>query len=240
MTTESNEQIPSVLPVHVAIIMDGNGRWAEQRHLPRLAGHQEGARNVRTIIRHLGKRGIKFVTIYSFSTENWLRPQGEVNGLLQLFQKSIEEYLPEIQEMNVRLRHLGRLAELPLSLQQAIQTALATTRDNTRMTLSFALNYGGRTEIIDATRAILQDNIAPAEVTEALFQRYLYTRDIPDVDFVIRTGGEMRISNYLLWQCAYSEYYFTPILWPSFDESAVDQAIMAYSRRQRRFGQVSG
>jgi len=239
MTAENPNQLTPGLPVHVAIIMDGNGRWAEQRHLPRLAGHQEGARNVRTIVRHMGERGIKFVTLYSFSTENWQRPPAEVAGLLQLFQKSIEDYLPEIQEMNVKLRHLGRTSGLPPGLQRAIKTALETTSANTRMTLSFALNYGGRAEIIDAARAILADGVKVADIDETLFNRYLYTRDIPDVDLVIRTGGEIRISNYLLWQCAYSEYYFTPVLWPSFDEAAADQALAVYKQRQRRFGKTT-
>ena len=225
------------LPDHVAIIMDGNGRWAEQRGLPRLEGHEAGIDNVRSVIRYLNDEyRIKYVTIYGFSTENWNRPEEEVSGLLQLLEKRIDMEALELHKSNVKIRHLGRLGELRQSTRLSIERAVDLTKDNTGMTLGFAFNYGGRGEMLDAIRHIIAKGIPPQAIDEELFSSYLYTAGLPDVDLLIRTGGELRISNFLVWQAAYSEYYFTEVLWPDFDKKEVEKALLAYSRRQRRFG----
>ena len=226
------------LPNHVAIIMDGNGRWAKKHGLPRLEGHQAGAQNIRPTIKYLSQRQIKYVTLYGFSTENWNRPEEEVFGLLRLFEESINNYVAELNQNGIRLRHLGQLAGLPPSLQSAINKAVELTKGNTRMTLSFALNYGSRLEILDAVRRIVAEGVPARDIDEELFNRYLYTAGLPDVDLVIRTSGEFRISNFLMWQAAYSEYYFTDVLWPDFNEPELEQALLAYSQRQRRFGKL--
>jgi len=226
------------LPNHVAIIMDGNGRWAKQHGLPRLEGHQAGAENIRPIIKCLNQRHIKYVTLYGFSTENWNRPEDEVTGLLRLFEESINKYVSELHENGIKLCHLGHLEELPQGLQLAINKALELTKNNTRMTLSFALNYGGRLEILDAVRHIIAKGIPIQNIDERLFNSYLYTGGLPDVDLVIRTSGEFRISNFLIWQAAYSEYYFTDVLWPDFNQKELEKALLAYSQRQRRFGRL--
>jgi undecaprenyl diphosphate synthase len=227
------------LPGHIAIIMDGNGRWAEKRGLPRLEGHKAGLENTRAIVRHLNYRHIKFVTLYSFSTENWSRPKDEVNGLLGILEKSLRKDYQELKEANVRLRHIGRLDNLSRGLKLVIKRALKESRDNNGMTLTLAFDYGGRQEIVSAVRNIVADAIPPPEIDEALLGRYLYTAELPDVDLVIRTSGEYRISNFLLWQSAYSEYYFTDTLWPDFNETEVDKALAVYSQRRRRFGGLS-
>jgi len=224
------------LPDHVAIIMDGNGRWAGQRGLSRLEGHKAGVDNIRSIVRCLNEQQIKYVTLYGFSTENWSRPEEEVTGLLQLLEERIDKEARELHENNVKIRHLGHLEELPQSIQLLINKAVELTKNNTGMTLGFAFNYGGRSEILDAVRHIIAKGIAPQDIDEKLFSNYLYTAGLPDVDLLIRTGGELRISNFLVWQAAYSEYYFTEVLWPDFDEKEVEKALLAYSRRQRRFG----
>ena len=224
------------LPNHVAIVPDGNGRWAEQRGLSRLEGHHAGADNMRRIVDYLNEYSIKYVTLYGFSTENWSRPEEEVRGLFHILEEFINNYVLEIHEKNIKLRHLGRLEGLPQGLQQAEKRAAELTKNNTGMTLSIALNYGGRTEILDAVRSILAQGIPPEKLDEKLFNSYLYTAGSPEVDLLIRTGDELRLSNFLIWQTAYSEYYFTKVLWPNFDKKEIDQALLSYSQRQRRFG----
>ncbi len=228
----------TVLPNHVAIIMDGNRRWAEQRGLPKLKGHQAGLENMRSVTEYLGQCQVKYVTIFAFSTENWNRPRGEVAGLLQLLEERIDKEALEFHNRGVKLRHLGQLDGLSQNLQMLINRAIELTKNNVRMTLSFAFNYGGRSEILDAIRRLIADGIAPQNIDEKLFNSYLYTADLPDVDLVIRTGGELRISNFLVWQTAYSEYYFTPVLWPDFGRKEVEKALLSYSQRQRRFGRL--
>lgn len=224
------------LPAHVAIVPDGNGRWAERRGLPRLAGHQAGVKNMRTVIEYLNDYQIKHVTLYGFSSENWGRPKVEVNGLFHILHERIEGDVPYLHKKGVKVRHLGRIGDLPDWLQKAINKAMALTRDNTGMTLNLAFNYGGRSEIVDAARRIVTDGIPPEKIDEAFFASYLYTAGLPDVDLLIRTGDELRLSNFLIWQTAYSEYYFTQVLWPDFTTGDVDKALFAYSRRERRFG----
>jgi len=224
-------------PNHVAIIMDGNGRWAKQRGLPRFKGHEAGVENIRTVIEYLiNDYRIKYVTLYGFSTENWNRPKVEVTGLLRLLKNSIEREIQELHQKGVRLCHLGRFDGFPKSLCLTINRAVELTRNNTEATLSFAFNYGGRGEIVDAARRLVSEGIPSQDIDEKLFSNYLYTSELPDVDLLIRTGGEFRISNFLIWQTAYSEYYFTPVLWPDFGKEDIDQALLAYSERQRRFG----
>ena len=223
-------------PSHVAIIMDGNGRWAAQRALPRPAGHRQGVANIRRVVRALAERGVSVVTLYAFSTENWRRPTDEVDSLMAILAEEIEPQTRELHQAGVRLVHLGDPQPLDASLQAAIAQAQAVTQGNDRVTLNIAFNYGGRDEILQAVRRILADGVAPEQVDEKLFGRYLYTADCPDPDLIIRTGGEQRISNFLLWQGAYSEYYHTPALWPDLDAAELDRALAAYARRRRRFG----
>lgn len=224
------------LPTHIAIVPDGNGRWAERRGLPRLDGHRAGAENTRRMIDYLNEYPIKYVTLYGFSTENWGRPEEEVKGIFDLLVEFIENYVEEIHKNGVKLRHLGRLNELPQDLQTAINKAVEFTKNNTRMTLSVAFNYGGRAEIVDAARRLLTDTVIPQSIDEESFTRYLYTSGLPNVDLLIRTGDELRLSNFLIWQTAYSEYHFTKVLWPSFGKKDMDKALLSYSRRKRRFG----
>ena len=234
LTIEQNTPIPT----HVAIIMDGNRRWAEKRGLPGLEGHRNGLENMRSVIGYLGDYQVKYVTIFAFSTENWNRPNDEVQGLLRLLQERIDNEALEFHRKNVKLRHLGSLDGLSPQLQLSINRALELTKNNTGVTLSFAFNYGGRGEILQATRRIVSEGIPPEKIDEKLFSRYLYTDGLPDVDLVIRTGGELRISNFLIWQTAYSEYYFTEVLWPDFGKKEIEKALIAYSQRQRRFGRL--
>jgi undecaprenyl diphosphate synthase len=226
------------LPNHIAVIMDGNGRWAEQRNLPRIEGHRAGLESTRSLVRCLGEYRINYVTLYSFSTENWHRPRAEVNSLLRMLGESLEKETAELHQNGVRLRHIGRLERLPQRLKLAVEKAIELTRKNTGMNLSLAFDYGGRTEIVDAARDIAAKGIPPQDIDEELFNSHLYTADLPYVDLVVRTGGELRISNFLLWQSAYSEYYFTKVLWPDFNTKEVEKALAVYSRRQRRFGRV--
>jgi len=226
----------SRLPNHIAFIMDGNGRWAEKRGLPRLEGHSAGLEASRSVVENLGQYHIKFVTLYSFSTENWNRPKNEVNGLLKLLEKSMEKEAKELHQRGVRIRHLGHLERLPQHLRLAIENAIELTKNNNEMILNLAFDYGGRLEILDAVRSIITDGISPQDIDERLFNNYLCTAGLPDVDLVVRTGGDLRISNFLLWQSAYSEYYFTSMLWPDFNKEELDKALLAYSQRQRRFG----
>ncbi len=224
------------LPNHIAIIMDGNGRWAQQRGLPRLEGHGAGAENLRSVIKYFSRLGLKYLTLYGFSTENWKRPQEEIDGLLNLMQEALDKETLKLHKNGIRIRHLGRLGELSPGLQQTINKAVELTKDNTGMTFSLALNYGGRVEILDAVRKIIAEGVPPQKINEQLFDSYLYTAGLPAVDLVIRTAGELRISNFLIWQAAYSEYYFAEVFWPDFDSKEIDKALLAYSRRRRRFG----
>jgi len=224
------------LPAHVAIIMDGNGRWAEKRGLPHIAGHRAGIEAARSTIQCLNHYQVKYLTLYSFSTENWKRPQGEIASLFQLMEEKITEESAELHEQGVRIRHLGQLDRLPPSLQQSINDTIELTRHNRGMTLSIALNYGGRIEILDAVHRLITEGVPPQEIDEKLFNQYLYTADLPDVDLVIRTGGELRLSNFLIWQAAYAEFYFTDVLWPDFNWEETEKALLDYSQRQRRFG----
>jgi len=227
-------------PNHVAIVPDGNGRWAEQRGLPRLNGHRAGAENMRRMVEYLNEYPIKYVTLYGFSTENWGRPEDEVKGLFHLLEEFIDKYAPEIHKKGIRLRHLGRLNELPQGLQLAINKAIELTKSNTGMTLNVAFNYGGRAEILDAVRHLVAEGIASQNIDEELFNNYLYTAGLPYVDLLVRTGDELRLSNFLIWQTAYSEYYFTKVLWPDFNKKDIDKALLSYSQRKRRFGGLYG
>jgi len=224
------------LPVHVAIIMDGNGRWAKERGLSRQAGHRAGTENIRRIIRYLGERGVPYLTLYAFSTENWTRPRPEVRALMNLVGRVIQREIKELHERGVRLVHLGRLDNLASSLRKRVVDAVELTKDNTEMTVAVAFDYGGRAEIVDAVRRIIADGFTPDRVDEELISSYLYTAGMPDPDLVIRTAGEMRLSNFLIWQAAYAEYYSTPIYWPAFGPEDVERALQAYAQRERRFG----
>jgi undecaprenyl diphosphate synthase len=224
------------IPRHVAIIMDGNGRWAEQRGLSRLEGHRAGVRNIRPVIKRLDTHGVEFVTIYAFSTENWNRPADEVNGLFDLLLDVIGKEARELHKNGVRICHIGSLEGLSKDIRKKIGNAVKLTRNNKHMTLGVAFNYGGRAEILEAVRGLMSEGAPPDEVDEAKFEDFLYTRGFPDVDLMVRTSGEMRTSNFLIWQAAYAEYYFTPVLWPDFDAREMDRAIDAYRQRQRRFG----
>ena len=223
-------------PQHVAIIMDGNGRWASRRDLPRREGHRAGTANIRAVARCMSDRGVSYLTLYAFSTENWRRPQGEVEGLLGILSDALSREVEALHRDGVRLRHVGRLDRLSPDLRQAIEGAQALTQDNPGLTLSVAFDYGSRDEILEAMRRMLADGVAPEQVDDALVARYLYTAELPDPDLIIRTGGERRLSNFLLWQAAYSEYYFTPVLWPDFDEGEAARALEEYGLRHRRYG----
>lgn len=229
---------PRTVPTHIAIIMDGNGRWAKARGLPRLLGHRAGSQNVRAIIAACIERGVRFLTLYTFSTENWSRPKLEVRGLMHLIGDYIDREAPALHKMGVRFRHLGHIEELSQSLQKKIRRTIDLTRDNLNITVCVALNYGGRNDILRAVRNILASGVAVDQVTEKLVSEYLGTRDIPEPDLVIRTSGENRLSNFLIWETAYSELWFTEALWPDFNPQILDQAIESYSQRKRRFGGV--
>lgn len=224
------------LPNHVAIIMDGNGRWAERRGLPRAAGHQAGFNRIRSVIKTLLAHNIKYLTLFSFSTENWNRPEEEVLSILNLLIENIDREAAELHRQGVKMNHIGRLSELSRDVQDAINRACLLTRNNTRMVFSFAFNYGGRIEILDAARQLIAEKIPPEQINEEVFGNYLYTASIPDVDLLIRTSGELRTSNFLLWQAAYAEYYFTRVLWPDFTRKQVERALATFSNRKRRFG----
>ncbi|MBI2865824.1 MAG: di-trans,poly-cis-decaprenylcistransferase [Chloroflexi bacterium] len=227
------------MPRHVAIIMDGNGRWAKQRGLARLRGHEAGTENIRRVIRAFAQRGVPYLTLFAFSTENWRRPPSEVQGLFTILRRVIEREAENLHKDGVRLRHLGRLEGLSSGLQGAVRRALELTKDNTAITVNVAFNYGGRGEILDAVKHLLLAGVPPEQLDEGTFSRFLYTADLPDPDLIIRTAGELRLSNFLLWQSAYAEYYTTSALWPDFDEAHVGQALLAYAQRRRRFGGLS-
>ncbi|MBN1953522.1 MAG: di-trans,poly-cis-decaprenylcistransferase [Anaerolineae bacterium] len=228
------------LPVHMGIIMDGNGRWAAARGLPRLAGHRAGVENLRRVLRATVEFGIPVLTIYAFSTENWGRPQDEVEGLLGILGHVIDRELGELHQEGVQLRHIGRLEGIPPDLQQKVAHAIDLTKENRRLILNVAFNYSGRAELVDAVQRIIQDGVPAAAVDEEVITRYLYTADLADPDLIIRTSGEMRVSNFLIWQGAYAEYYVTPFYWPDFGKDELYQALAAFSRRERRFGLVPG
>ena len=226
------------MPVHVAIIMDGNGRWAQNRGLPRLDGHRVGVDSIQKILKTLSQKGVQYVTLYAFSTENWNRPEEEVTGILEILQYALRVQTEALHENNVRIVHIGKQDRLSPELQAEVAHAEQLTRENSGITLNVAFDYGGRDEILAAVKKIIRDGIPEDQVDEALFQSYLFTGHSPDPDLIIRTGGEMRISNFLLWQSAYSEYYHTPTLWPDLDSDELEQVLEAYSTRQRRFGRV--
>jgi len=227
------------VPAHVAIIMDGNGRWASKRGLPRLAGHHAGTENLRRIIRASVEFGVKFLTIYAFSTENWARPREEVSGLMQILEEVIDKELRELKEEGVKIRHLGRLDQLAPQLQRKVVHAVESTKHNSRLVLNVAFNYGGRDEVVQAVQHMIRDEVPAEDITPELLSRYLYTAGVPDPDLIIRTSGELRISNFLIWQAAYSEWYVTPTFWPDFGREEFRKALAEFSRRERRYGKVT-
>ena len=229
---------PERIPRHVAIIMDGNGRWAKKRGMPRLFGHRAGTENLRAIIKACVEFGIKYLTIYAFSTENWGRPQDEVMGLQKLFHEAFTNEFLEMHKQGVRIIHLGQREGIPQDLLKEIDEAVERSKNNDRLVLSVALNYGSRNEIMHAVRKMIAEGVKPEEVTEQSISNYLFTAGTPDPDLVIRTSGEQRLSNFLLYQTAYSEWEFPETLWPDFGRDQLLEAIFEYSRRDRRFGKV--
>jgi len=231
------------LPRHIAIIMDGNGRWAQQKGLARLEGHQRGSANVRSIVTEVTRLGVECLTLYSFSTENWKRPLEEVKGLMNLYEEYLIKERPTIMKYNVRVRHLGIDSELPENVRRELHETVRISKDNTGMTLCLALNYSGRKELINAIRTMIRDGIdgriKPGDTNESLISSYLDTAGLPDPDLLIRTAGEMRISNFLLWQISYAELYVTDIHWPDFDQDILHEAIRNFAQRKRRFGGLS-
>ena len=246
VASEETELLESIraqpVPAHVAIIMDGNGRWAMSRGLPRVAGHSEGVKAARTAVRAADALGIRFLTLYAFSSENWSRPSDEVSTLMTLLQRSIHQELPELMARNVRLRVIGRASGVPSQVKRGIDYVARETGANTGMTLFMAFNYGGRDELVDTFRALARQvqagELRPDDVDEGRISRALYTGGVPDPDLLIRTSGEMRISNFLLWQIAYTELWITPTLWPDFGPRDFHRAIAEYQRRNRRFGGI--
>jgi undecaprenyl diphosphate synthase len=226
------------VPAHIGIIMDGNGRWAQRRGLPRLAGHRAGVENIRRILRACVELGVKMLTIYAFSTENWKRPEDEVKGLLGIFAGVIARELSDLHREGVQLRHIGRLEGISEGLRSEVLRAIEMTRNNDRLVLNIAFNYGGRAEVVDAVKAIMRAGYKADDVTEDLISRHLYTAGCPDPDLIIRTSGELRTSNFMIWQAAYAEYYTTPVLWPDFDKEELHKALVAFGQRDRRFGEV--
>ena len=231
------------LPSHIAIIMDGNGRWAKKRGLPRVAGHREGVNSVREIVEVCGELGIDYLTLYTFSTENWRRPQEEISALMQLLITTLRKEIDELNKNNVRLMTIGNMNKLPVDARDEILVGIEKTEPNSGLKLILALNYGGREEIIEAVKNIGEDvknkKLKPENITEDIIEKHLYTSQIPDPDFLIRTSGELRISNFLLWQLAYTEIYVTKVLWPAFRRKHLYNALWDYISRERRFGKVS-
>jgi len=232
------EPLPKI-PVHVAIIMDGNGRWANARGLPRLAGHRAGTENLRRVIRACVEFGVQYLTIYAFSTENWGRPKEEVDGLLMLMENVIDNELEELNQEGVKILHIGHMDQFAPALRAKVERSIEVTRNNQRLTLCLAFNYGGRDEIVCAIRSILEAGIPAEQVTQELVSQYLFTAGVPDPDLIIRTSGELRISNFLIWQGAYAEWYVTPTYWPDFDRQEFHKALQSYALRDRRFGRIS-
>jgi undecaprenyl diphosphate synthase len=231
------------VPQHIAIIMDGNGRWAQQRGLARLEGHRAGAETVRRIVTACGKLGIKYLTLYAFSTENWNRPKLEVNALMELLRSFIGKRLPELQKHDIRLNAIGSLERLPERVRSTLISAMEATKDNQTATLTLALSYGGRAEITATVQKLAREvqagRLEPDEITEELIASHLYTHDMPDPELIIRTSGEFRLSNFLLWQASYAEFWQTPTLWPDFSQADLQEAIAEFNRRNRRFGKVA-
>ncbi|MEK6574399.1 MAG: isoprenyl transferase [Chloroflexota bacterium] len=236
MSAPDKKPLPENIPAHVAIIMDGNGRWAKQRGLPRVAGHRAGTDNLRRVIEACVEFGIRTLTIYAFSTENWRRPAEEVNGLMTIFEDVIDRELPELNKNGVQLRHIGRLDGLKPAFANKVRGAIEATRHNNRLILNVAFNYGGRSEIVEAVRRIVAEGAPPESITEDVLAAHLYTGGQPDPDLIIRTSGEMRVSNFLIWQGAYAEYYVAPVYWPDFDKEQLRLALEEYANRHRRFG----
>jgi undecaprenyl diphosphate synthase len=232
------EELPTNIPTHVAIVMDGNGRWAQKRGLPRLAGHRAGTENLQEIIKACVDFGVKYLTIYAFSTENWGRPAEEVDGLMHILEDVIDQKLEELHQEGVQLVHIGQLERLDTSLREKVKKSIDLTKDNHRLTVCIAWNYGGRDEIVCAIRRIIEDGLKPEQICDDIVSDYLFTTGIPDPDLIIRTSGEMRISNFLIWQSAYSEWYVTPILWPDFNRDEFRKALIDYGQRERRYGLV--
>lgn len=230
------------IPVHIAIIMDGNGRWAKKRKLPRSVGHQQGAKRLEEICRAAAEMGVKYLTVYAFSTENWARPEDEIATLMKILRNYLADSIKKARDNNMRIRVIGDISRLDLDIQKSIRRLEEVSASNTGLNFQIALNYGSRDEILRAVRQMTADcqtgKIQPDELDETLFSSYLDTKDIPDPDFLIRTSGEQRLSNYLLWQCAYAEFYFPEVLWPDFDKNALKEAVRQYTARDRRFGGV--
>ncbi len=235
-------QAKSLLPAHVAVIMDGNGRWAKQRNLPRIEGHRHGAESVRAVVRAAGEIGIKYLTLYAFSVENWSRPKEEVDTLMKYLHRYLKNEIGELQKNNVRLQVIGQIYRLPEFVQEQLRKTITALANNKGLTLVLALSYGGRTEIVEAVRSIAskvkQAKLDAAEINEEVVAQHLYTKGMPDPDLLIRTSGEMRISNFLLWQISYTELVVTPTLWPDFRKAQFFEALEEYTRRHRRFGSV--
>ena len=227
---------PEKLPRHIAIIMDGNGRWAKQRHLPRIMGHRRGSESVREVVRECRQLGIEVLTLYAFSTENWLRPKSEIRALMALLKKFIRSEMLELHQNNIRVNMIGDLAKLPDDVMPAVREIMAVTGGNTGMTLNVALSYSGRDDILRAVRRLVAEKKTAADITEELLSGYLDTAGQPDPDLLIRTSGELRVSNFLLWQIAYSELYITDVLWPDFGKKDLDKALRDFQTRRRRFG----
>jgi undecaprenyl diphosphate synthase len=237
MKKETLENIQKI-PTHLAIIMDGNGRWALEKGLPRISGHRAGTENLREVIEACAEFGIQYLTIYAFSTENWKRPPEEIQGLMKIFKTMLDRELKNLHENGVQLRHLGRLDRIDQELQQKVQEAIELTKDNQTLILNVAFNYGGRDEILQAVRQIVANGHSIEDLDDELFGKYLYTANCPDPDLIIRTSGEYRCSNFLIWQSAYSEWYFTPTYWPDFGKEELRKALVAYNERERRYGEV--
>jgi undecaprenyl diphosphate synthase len=241
-TTPLSAEAKASLPKHVAVIMDGNGRWAKTRGLPRIEGHRQGAESARTIIRTAGELGVKYLTLYAFSAENWNRPKDEVDALMKYLVHYLKTETPELNKNNVRLEVIGQIYRLPENVQEHLKKSIATLSKNNGLTLVMALSYGSRIEIVDAVRRISEEvkcgKLEPADITEDVISQHLWTRNIPDPDLLIRTSGEMRVSNFLLWQISYAELVITPTLWPDFRKPQFYAALEEYTRRHRRFGGV--
>jgi len=241
VSTRTKQTIPEThdVPRHIAIIMDGNGRWAKRRLMPRVAGHRKGVEALRGVIRACGERGVTHLTVFAFSSENWRRPQDEVTLLMELFLRALENEVARLHENDIRFRVIGDLSGFSERIQALIRDAEALTRNNTRLTFTVAANYGGRWDIVQAVKKLMAEGVTQEAVSEAVLAQHFSMADMPEPDLFIRTGGEQRISNFLLWQLAYTELYFTDALWPDFDAVALDVAIASYRTRERRFGRTS-
>jgi undecaprenyl diphosphate synthase len=241
-TQHLSAQAKATLPTHVAIIMDGNGRWAKRRHLPRVEGHRQGVESVRAVVRAASEAGVKYLTLYAFSVENWNRPKDEVDTLMKYLARFLKSEIAELNKNNVRLEAIGQIYRLPEFVQEQLRKSKAALAKNTGLTLILALSYGGRTELVEATRSIAEEvkagELEPAEITEKVISEHLYTRHFPDPDLLIRTSGELRVSNFLLWQISYAELVVTPTLWPDFRKQQFFEALEEYTLRHRRFGMV--